>query len=128
VVRWQGTVTVSGPDAHKDLDSIPPQTYQRDADINGDWLKTTLSPDGSGVQLALLKSGTSPGFEACRDAVLANGNNSDIDVQTKDTLCVLTSQGRVALLRTTRATQTSTDPIDKFTVTVWDPPQRPSAG
>lgn len=32
------------------------------------------------------------------------------------------SQGRVALLKTRRATQTSTSPILEFDATVWDPP------
>lgn len=126
VVRWHGTVTVSGPDAHKDLDSVPPRTYTRDSDVRGDWLTPTIKSDTSRVQFAVLKSGTAAGFTACRDAVAANGSDRDVDLVTGDVVCLVTSQGRVAMLRTTRATQTSTDPILTFTATVWDPPQ-PSA-
>ncbi|MGH3378802.1 MAG: hypothetical protein ACRDP6_29150 [Actinoallomurus sp.] len=123
VVRWHGTVTVSGPDAHKDLDSNPPQTFPQDADLNGDWLTTALKADSDGVQFAL-SSTPSPGFPACREAVATNGVDHLEQVRNGDVLCLLTSQGRVARLRTLEATQTSGSPVLKFDVTVWDPPTR----
>ncbi|MEV0398779.1 hypothetical protein [Actinoallomurus sp. NPDC050550] len=123
VIRWHGTVTVNGPSAYRDLDSIPPRTDQRDADINGDWLETTLSAASTNVQIALLQTGgTLPGFDQCRQTAFANGSDHTEELQTGDVLCVLTSQGRIARLKTIRAEQTFSDPILKFSVTIWDPP------
>jgi hypothetical protein len=123
VVRWHGTLTVSGPDAHRDLDSNPPQTFEQDADLNGDWLTTALKTDSDGVQIAL-SSTPSPAFAACREAVATNGVDHLEQVRKGNVLCLLTSQGRVARLRALEATQTSTEPVLKFDVTVWDPPTR----
>ncbi|MCO6011726.1 hypothetical protein NE236_42950 [Actinoallomurus purpureus] len=120
VVRWHGPVTVSGPDADRDLDSVPPRTYPQDADLTGHWLETTIKAVGSGVQIAVT-TGT-PGYRQCRDTAAANGADHTERLGAGDVLCVITSQGRIARLITKDATQTSSDPIIKFDVTVWDPP------
>jgi hypothetical protein len=121
---------VSGPDAHKDLDSIPPRTYARDSDVRGHWLHTSITSDSVGVQIALVtKSGTPLGFTQCRDEVYANGSDQDTDsLQPGDELCILTSQGRIAHLTTASADVPDLVPIVKFTVTVWDPPQQTRGG
>ena len=125
-VRWHGTLTVSGPDAHEDLDSVPPRARSTDPDLNGDWLTPTLSADSDGVLIAVVSGGGAlPRFGRCRDAVVARGiDETPAPLHVGDVTCVITSQGRVARLRMTRATMTSTDPIVTATVTVWDPPQQ----
>lgn len=125
VVRWHGTVTVSGPDSHKDLDSIPPRTYERDSDVRGSWLYTSITSDSDGVQIALVQSGDRLGFTQCRDEVYTNGTDQDTDsLQRGDVLCVLTSQGRIARLTTVSAGRPHlSTPVVRFDVTVWDPPQ-----
>lgn len=119
--RWHGTVTVSGPDSHKDLDNIPPRTSARDGDLNGDWLETTITADSPTVQIAVLPGGgTLPGYGKCRDIAYANGSDHTEQLKAGDVLCVITSDGRIARLKTVRAEQTSTDPVVRFNVTVWD--------
>jgi hypothetical protein len=122
-VRWHGTVTVNGPDAYKDLDALPPRTNQRDADITGDWLRTTITAGSPDVQIAVLPEDSAlPGFKQCRDAAYSNGSDHTEELQTGDVVCVITSQGRVARLKTVRAEQLSLEPVVKFDVTIWDPP------
>lgn len=122
-IRWHGTVTVSGPDSHRDLDAIPPRTDARESDLNGDWLETTIDADAPGVQIATLpQSAALPGYKQCHDAVYSNGTDHTEQLETGDVLCVVTSARRIARLKVTRAEQTSLDPIVKFSVTIWDPP------
>lgn len=123
VVRWNGTVTLNGPDSDKDLDSIPPRTHVGGADITGHWLETTLTAESANTQIAILPpSAPAPGFAQCRTAALATGTRQTQEIETGDVLCVLTSEGRIARLKTIKATQTSLDPVLTFRVTVWDPP------
>lgn len=122
-VRWHGTVTVSGPDAHRDLDAIPPRTNDRESDINGEWLETIIRADTPSVQIAVLPhNGKLPGYTQCGNAAFSNGSDETEQLEIGDVLCVLTSQRRIARLKTIRAYQTSSDPIVKFSATVWDPP------
>lgn len=120
-VRWKGIVMVSGPDTHRDLDSIPPRTSSEDSDLNGRWLETDVRADSSRVQIAVLHGGT-PGYSQCRNAAFADGSEETPDLNTGDVLCVYTSQGRIARLTTLYAEQTSGDPIVKFRAVIWDPP------
>ncbi|MEQ4725009.1 hypothetical protein [Nonomuraea sp. B19D2] len=123
VVRWRGTITVNGLYDHTDLDKVPPRIArdEPDADIVGDWLKTSIKAAAPGVRVALLPSGTKPGMRACRDAAAA-GSDQIEQVQAGDVLCAVTSQGRTAQLRVTYATQLSSRPTVRLAVTVWDPP------
>ena len=124
-VRWRGTLTVSGPDAHRDLDAVPPQTRPHGAgsDLTGDWLDTILKGDGRGVRLAPLEG--PPSRKACRTAALT-ADTDELDIDTGDVVCVITSAGRLAALTATTATMTSTDPIMAFTVIVWSGCDRPA--
>jgi hypothetical protein len=121
VVRWHGTVTWTGPDVNRDLDSIPPRASGRDADVAGDTFETTLNAASDGVQLAVV-TGKS-GFQQCRDAVAANGDDHTGSLHDGDVVCVLTSQGRVARLRVLHAALTFPAATVKADATVWDPPQ-----
>ena len=122
-VRWKGTITVHGIDAHKDLDAIPPRSDPLKSDLNGDWLETTLSADSSSAQIAVLPSGgQTPGYTKCRDSAYASGSDYTEELSAGDVLCVITSQGRIARLITVRATQTSLEPIVTFKAVIWDPP------
>ena len=122
-VRWHGFVTVHGLDAHKDLDGTPPRTDKMDGDLTGDWLETTIKADLPTVQIAVLTGVKQlPTYKKCRDSALARGSAYTEEISTGDVLCVVTSQGRIARLRTVRATQLSLEPIVEFDVTVWDPP------
>lgn len=127
VVRWRGRLTVSGPSAERDLDFVPPRTNEADDDLTGDFATTDLYAE-SGAQVARLTSGT-PGFARCRDVGLADGTEEIERVQEGDVLCVITSQGRVALLKATYASSLDgLRPVLRFTVTVWDPPQGQPGG
>lgn len=120
-VRWKGTVLVSGPDTHRDLDSVPPRISLTDGDLNGSWLETDVRADSASVQIAVLHGGT-PGFTQCRYAAFADGSEQTPDINAGDVLCVYTSQGRIARLTAIYAAQTSGDPIVKFRAVIWDPP------
>jgi hypothetical protein len=121
VVRWHGRLTVDGPDADRDLDSVPPRTSDHDADLTGSTFETTLTGVADGVQFATL-TGKS-GFPQCRDAVVANGTDHTGSLHDGDMVCVLTSQGRVARLRVLHAALGFPAATIKADVTVWDPPQ-----
>ncbi|MFE3454978.1 hypothetical protein ACFXJ8_39250 [Nonomuraea sp. NPDC059194] len=126
MVRWRGTVVVTGLYDHTDLDSAPPRSA-RDlpgADIVGDWIATTLKAADGRVRLARLGE-ASPSWRTCRDAAAAEGGQQVERVQAGDVLCALTSDGRVALLRVVAATQLTSPPQVRMKVTVWDPPAAP---
>lgn len=120
-LRWKGTVMVSGPDTHRDLDSIPPRTSPDDSDLNGSWLETYIRSDSPKVQISVLHGGN-PTYSQCRNAALADGSEQTPELDSGDVLCVYTSQGRIARLTTVFAEQTSGDPIVKFHAVIWDPP------
>lgn len=119
VIRWRGTVTVRGPDADKDLDASPPRTDPRGGDLKTDWLETILQTD-HGAQIATIGHVSRPRYAECRQAAYARGTTETQQLSSGDTLCLVTSQGRIAAAHVTYATQTSTSPIVTLRVTVWD--------
>lgn len=125
-VRWRGQIVINGSSDQADLDSVPPRKGAgAGADLVGDWLKTSLRASGAGVQLAVLGDVATTGRAGCQETLATQGTGEIEYVRTGDTVCVTTSQGRVARLQVISAMQTSTAPIIRATVTVWDPPQAP---
>lgn len=118
--RWRGTLTVRGPRARRDLDQVPPRTSTApgEPDIRGDWLVPILEGE-SGVQLAVLPQGERPDAEECRQAALTEGVTETERLREGDVVCALTSQGTVARLITTHASQTSTSPRLEFDAVIW---------
>lgn len=123
IIRWKGTLTINGPDTHRDLDAIPPRTNIEESDLNGSWLETDIKADSNNVQIAVLHGGT-PGYAQCRDAAFTRGSDHTEELKWGDVLCVHTSQGRTARLVTVLAAHAFNDPILEFHATIWDPPTR----
>jgi serine/threonine protein kinase len=120
-VRWRGTLNVNGIDAKEDLDAAPPQisTRKGEPDVRGDWLRTELVAIPP-ARIAPLPPGDSPEPTACRTAAMTAGPSRTPALDTGDAVCVVTSLGRVAILTTKHASQTTTDPKLTFSVTIWE--------
>lgn len=112
-------MTLDGPDAHRDLDSVPSRADSDDGDVDGSTFETTLKAR-DGAQLDVVRG--SPGYGRCRDAVTANGTDLTRSLHAGDVVCVLTSQGRVARLRVRSAAIDFPAAVIRAEVTVWDPP------
>lgn len=124
VQRWSGTLTLEGPRALRDLDTVPPSATTRDDlyDVRGDWLKPIIQT-GSGAQVAVLDPGTRSDARACQEAASASGGAQTETLHAGDVVCVATAQGRVAKLVIRTATQTSTRPRVVATTTIWEVPR-----
>ncbi|MGI5208973.1 hypothetical protein ACQEU6_46345 [Spirillospora sp. CA-108201] len=122
VVRWRGTLTLDGPSAERDLDVTPPRLSERSGvpDIRGDWLKPMVEAE-SDAHVVLMRPGSEPGAARCRDAAATEGTD-EVEVDEGDVVCVLTAAGRVARLTIVEAHMTSTAPIVRARVVIWEMP------
>ncbi|MCR3739493.1 hypothetical protein BS35_002040 [Actinomadura glauciflava] len=123
VVRWRGMVLLDGPRSRRDLDAKPPRLSKRDGepDIRGNWLGPTVEAD-SDAQVALMRPRSEPSAVQCRDAAAAEGSD-EVEVDEDDVVCVSTTAGRVARLTIVDAHSTTTSPIVRARVVIWDMPR-----
>lgn len=119
-IRWQGTVTISGPDSDKDLDAVPPRKDPRGADLNSAYLELEIHTE-NGTQIASYGgSARRPGYTDCVNSAYADGAERVEDVERGDVFCLITGSGHIVRLITRRATLTTYDPIITFTATIWE--------
>lgn len=120
-IRWRGRVSIDGPGAQRDLDSRPPQKDTRGGDIDGVFLRPGIRAHRSDAQISLLQgTGAKPDFETCKSSTTASGVERIEELRLGDTLCVKTSEDRIARLRTVRAERTDLGAIVQFDVVIWE--------
>ncbi|WP_433476022.1 hypothetical protein ACQPZP_02675 [Spirillospora sp. CA-142024] len=120
VVRWRGALTLDGPRSRRDLEAVPPRLTDRDEelDIRGNWLKALVEAEND-AQVVRVKG--RPGAAQCQDAA-ATEETDEVEVDEGDAVCVLTAAGQVARLSILEAHMTSTDPLVRARVVIWDIP------